>query len=91
MLGAATDVDDGTLAFVANSIATSDRGTAVLTADGGIQYTPGPDLNGPDAFTYRLADAAGEEATVTVTVDVGARAQGGACLLGAALACVHRI
>ena len=50
-----TDVSDGTLA---------------LRADGSFTYTPDPDFNGTDTFTYRASDGAlsSEPATVTITV-----------------------
>ncbi|MES2819819.1 MAG: retention module-containing protein, partial [Pseudomonadota bacterium] len=46
------------------------NGTAVVNADGTFSYTPNPDFNGTDSFTYSLTDADGETSTATVTVNV---------------------
>jgi gliding motility-associated-like protein len=46
------------------------NGTVTLNADGTITYTPNPNYNGPDKFTYRVKDANGfytNAATVTIT------------------------
>lgn len=40
--------------------------------DGRIRYTPRPDFNGSDAFTYRIVDSAGNVAGATVAVTVEA-------------------
>jgi T5SS/PEP-CTERM-associated repeat protein/VCBS repeat-containing protein len=46
------------------------HGTLTLNADGSFVYTPGPDFNGTDAFTYRASDGmlVSEPATVTIAV-----------------------
>lgn len=46
------------------------NGTVTVNADGTITYTPNPNYNGPDKFTYRVKDAYGyytNVATVTIT------------------------
>ena len=46
------------------------HGSLVLNADGSFVYTPVPNYNGPDAFTYRVADssAAFDIGSVSLTV-----------------------
>ncbi|MBK7538229.1 MAG: tandem-95 repeat protein [Myxococcales bacterium] len=46
------------------------HGAAVLGDGGVIRYTPAGDYAGSDAFTYTVADADGETASATVTVQV---------------------
>jgi len=48
------------------------HGTLQLRAEGGLVYTPTPDSNGPDSFTYIADDNAGGIATGTVFLQVGA-------------------
>jgi hypothetical protein len=64
------DIDDGIDPASLRVVSAPDRGAAVVTA-GGIRYTPNPDVNGSDAFTYRVCDRAGAcaVATARVTVD----------------------
>jgi VCBS repeat-containing protein len=46
------------------------KGTLSLNPDGSFTYTPDPDANGPDSFTYAASDnlATGTTATVSITV-----------------------
>jgi uncharacterized repeat protein (TIGR01451 family) len=46
-------------------------GTLTLNADGSFTYTPAPDFNGSDSFTYKANDGAADSniATVTITVN----------------------
>jgi len=46
-------------------------GSLVLNADGSLTYTPAPNFNGIDSFTYRANDGTqnSNETTVTLTVD----------------------
>ena len=70
--GSGTDSDpDGDLLTVA-SVTQPANGTVVLNADGTITYTPDPDFNGVDTFTYLVCDPAGACDTATVTVTVAA-------------------
>jgi hypothetical protein len=52
-----------------------ESGTAEVDADGNVVYTPAPDFNGDDSFTYRVCDLSDPtlcsegEATVSITVD----------------------
>lgn len=47
------------------------HGTLVLHRDE-LVYTPAPDYNGPDGFTYTIADSRGARATASVTLEVKA-------------------
>ena len=46
------------------------NGTTVINPDGTITYTPDPDFNGIDSFTYTISDGNGGTATATVMVTV---------------------
>ncbi|MDB5297996.1 MAG: thrombospondin, partial [Phycisphaerales bacterium] len=46
------------------------HGTATVRADGRIEYRPAPDYNGPDGFTYEVADPDGATALGRVTITV---------------------
>ena len=48
------------------------NGTLVLNADGTFTYTPNPDFNGVDSFTYKANDGTVDSNTVTVTLNVTA-------------------
>jgi VCBS repeat-containing protein len=62
-----TDVDGSALSAVVESTASS--GALVLNADGSFTYTPAPNFNGTDQFTYRATDGA-LSSTATVTIRV---------------------
>ena len=62
-----TDPDGQDLAVTAATQAA--HGTVVLNPDGTISYTPTPNFNGQDSFTYTLSDGI-KTATGTVTVTV---------------------
>ena len=67
------DVDDAQadLAATAGTLTTAQGGSVEMQANGGFTYTPVPNFNGSDSFTYALTDAAGASAqgTVSLTVD----------------------
>jgi VCBS repeat-containing protein len=48
------------------------NGTLVLNPDGSFTYTPNPNFNGTDAFTYQASDGVSLSAPVTVALTVGA-------------------
>ena len=51
-------------------IAAPANGTLTLNADGSFEYTPDPDFNGADSFTYKANDGALDSNEVTVTITV---------------------
>jgi CshA-type fibril repeat protein len=63
-----TDVDGDDLEVIA--VGDPANGTAEINPDGTITYTPDPDYNGPDSFTYTVSDGNGGTDTATVTIDV---------------------
>ena len=69
VLGNDTDVDTGTT-LTATLAASPVNGTVTLAANGTFTYTPAPDFNGTDSFTYTASDgtAVSNVATVTITV-----------------------
>ena len=44
------------------------HGTATINPDGTVTYTPDPDYNGPDGFTYQVCDPSGACDSAVVTV-----------------------
>jgi len=48
------------------------HGSLDFAADGSFVYTPDPDWNGQDSFSYRATDGGAESGPMTVTIDVGA-------------------
>jgi VCBS repeat-containing protein len=64
-----TDPDNETLTTTAVTQAPA-HGTASVNADGTVHYTPAPNYNGPDTFSYRVADGAGltDDGDVAITV-----------------------
>ena len=67
----ANDADPDGDALTVAVVTPPAHGTVELGEDGVITYTPDPDYNGPDAFSYQVCDALGAcaEATVAVTVE----------------------
>ncbi len=63
-----SDVDGDVLTVTANSSPLN--GTVTVAADGAFTYSPTPDFNGPDSFTYTIGDGNGGSATATITVTV---------------------
>jgi len=63
-----TDTDGGSPVY---SLATgTTHGTVVVAADGSYTYTPAPNYNGPDSFTFTVVDGNGGSATNTVSLTV---------------------
>ena len=67
-----TDVDGDVV--VVTRVGEAAHGTTALTATGvtptGVLYTPAPNFNGTDSFTYTVSDGHGGTANATVTVTV---------------------
>lgn len=63
------DSNNDTLTFCEGSISFPQNGNAVIE-NGKILYTPNPNFNGQDSFTYRACDMLESSETVTVTVTV---------------------
>ncbi|WP_371153421.1 Hint domain-containing protein [Jannaschia sp. 2305UL9-9] len=76
LIGNDTDVDGDTLTI--DSFGQPANGTVVDNGDGTVSYTPDPDFNGEDSFTYTVTDGNGgtDTATVTITVDATADPDG---------------
>ncbi len=60
------DGDPMTPIVITSAVATN--GTAVILADGTIDFTPDPDFNGTATVTYTIQDANGEFATAVATI-----------------------
>ena len=52
------------------SVGTPSKGTAVVNSDQSIRYTPNPDENGSDSFSYTLTDTEGGYQTGTVYITI---------------------
>ncbi|MCD8566824.1 MAG: retention module-containing protein [Geovibrio sp.] len=67
-LPAATDMDGDNVTY---SVGTPPvNGILVINPDGSYTYTPNPNYNGPDNFTYVINDGKGGTATYTVEITV---------------------
>ncbi|GGK09086.1 hypothetical protein GCM10009304_39030 [Pseudomonas matsuisoli] len=64
----AQDVDGDSFAFSAETQPA--HGTVVMLPNGSFVYTPSPNYNGPDSFTYRVTDTDGGTVTATVLLNV---------------------
>ena len=65
-----SDPDNDPLTLVA--ITQPSHGVAVINVDGTVTYTPAPNYNGTDSFTYTASDGYEGAATATVSVTVTA-------------------
>src|SRR5207247_1846708 len=64
------DVDSSSLmVLLVNAPA---HGTLTLNPDGSFSYSPNPDYNGADSFTYKVSDGALESAPATVNITINA-------------------
>jgi len=62
-----SDIDGDTLQL---SAASSSQGTATITGDNTLSFTPSADFNGTATISYSVSDGAGGSASSTVTVTV---------------------
>ena len=68
------DTDPNSHALIITEVSSPTKGTAALTAQNMINYTPAPDTDGTDSFSYTVSDGEhSSTATVTVTVTVNER------------------
>ncbi len=66
-----TDVEDGRPAIAQLITGPTQAATFTLNADGSFNYTPNPNFNGTDTFTYIARDSAGATSnTATVTLSI---------------------
>ena len=68
----ANDSDPDGDAIVVVEVTEPSNGTVVYDPTGLVTYTPDPDYEGPDSFTYTIVDGNGGVSTATVTVEVSA-------------------
>jgi len=68
VLGNDTDVDADPLTAV--KVDDPSHGSVTLNADGSFTYTPNPDINGSDTFTYKANDGTADSNVATVTITV---------------------
>lgn len=66
----ANDSHPNELAFSLVSLTQPSQGTAVITDDQRVTYTPNPDFSGNDSFTYRVEDTDGNWAIALVSITV---------------------
>ncbi len=59
-------------AITVSSVTQGTDGTVTINSDGTVRYTPDPNFNGSDSFTYVVEDAKGETDSATVIVTVNA-------------------
>ncbi len=64
------DVDGDALTFAVDGAPAN--GTVTMNPDGSFSYTPAPNFNGTDLFTYTVSDGNGGTTTGTVSVNVAA-------------------
>ena len=67
--GNGSDIDGDDLTFAVDGDPSD--GTLTLNANGTYSYTPDPDFNGTDSFTYVANDGTTNSAPATVTITVG--------------------
>ncbi|MGF1666467.1 MAG: tandem-95 repeat protein, partial [Acidimicrobiia bacterium] len=64
------DTDPDGDALTVTAVTDGANGTVVDNGDGTVTYTPDPDWNGVDSFTYTISDGRGGTDTATVTITV---------------------
>jgi VCBS repeat-containing protein len=66
----ANDVDMDGDALIVSSITSMASGTAIDNGDGTVTYSPNPNFNGYDSFTYTANDGQANSNVATVTINV---------------------
>jgi outer membrane protein OmpA-like peptidoglycan-associated protein len=66
----ANDNDPGGAGITAILVSSPLHGTVTLSGDGSFAYTPDPDYNGPDSFTYKVNNGLRDSSIATVSIDV---------------------
>ncbi|MCH8203131.1 MAG: tandem-95 repeat protein [Proteobacteria bacterium] len=64
------DTDPRGGALTATLVSGTANGALVFNADGTFTYTPNPDFNGADSFSYQITNPDGETDTATVSITV---------------------
>jgi len=64
------DTDANGDALRARLVSGTANGTVTLNANGAFTYTPNPNYNGPDSFTYKANDGTADSNVATVTITV---------------------
>ncbi len=66
----ANDSDPDGDGLTAALVSQPSNGVVSLSSDGGFNYSPNPNFNGGDSFTYRASDGTAESNTATVSITV---------------------
>ncbi len=66
----ANDTDAEGNPLTAALVAQAEHGIVVMNADGTFTYTPNPNYNGPDSFTYQANDGTADSNIATVSINV---------------------
>ena len=67
-----SDADGDALTITGFSASSAQGGTVAVNANGSFTYTPKPNFNGADSFSYTVSDGRGGFATSQVTLNVAA-------------------
>ncbi|MFC1547207.1 Ig-like domain-containing protein [Candidatus Neomarinimicrobiota bacterium] len=68
----ANDSDPEGDALSVENITQGSSGVVAINPDGSVTYTPAPDFNGSDSFTYTISDGSGGSASANVSVTINA-------------------
>jgi VCBS repeat-containing protein/parallel beta-helix repeat protein len=66
----ANDTDANSDPLTVALVGTTSNGTLTLNADGSFTYSPNPNFNGTDSFTYRINDGSANSNLAAVTITV---------------------
>lgn len=65
-----TDEDHDNAELTVSLVSSTTNGELVLASDGSFDYSPAPNFNGQDSFTYQISDPDQQSATASVTINV---------------------